>query len=24
MKHNEQDVANLALLLRTECETVYG
>ena len=24
MKHNEQDVANLALLLRTECEIVYG
>ena len=24
VKHNELDVANLALLLRTECEAVYG
>lgn len=24
MKHYELDVANLALLLRTECETIYG
>jgi hypothetical protein len=24
VKHNELDVANLALLLRTECEAIYG
>ena len=24
LEHNELDVANLALLLRTECEAIYG